>query len=198
MTGLMSKDDFTKLASPYLPESNLDEFTDNTFKLFDEVTAIMSTYVDDFFNENNSEWTFLARTVTAYLTLGSLPWQCLPSRPRTAGSASFGLLTAFLTKWDSWKLATCDNVYSFSSTGELCQYWCAEGGRGDRDLGFKKVSLNTIWKVSLKRCWPVFSRWSWSPLPTVEDRLGEHSLSAALLIVTCVACVLLPYVVIWW
>ena len=58
MTGLMSKDDFTKLASPYLPESSLDEFTDNTFKLFDEVTAIMSTYVDDFFDENNSEWIF--------------------------------------------------------------------------------------------------------------------------------------------
>ena len=32
----MSKDDFTKLASPYLPESKLDEFTENTFKLFDE------------------------------------------------------------------------------------------------------------------------------------------------------------------
>ena len=49
--------------------------------------------------------------------------------------------------------------------------------------------------MSLKRCWPVFSRWSWSPLPAVEDRLGEHSLSmsAAILIVTCVACVLLPY-----
>ena len=58
ITGLMSKDDFTKLASPYLPESSLDEFTDNTFKLFDEVTAIMSTSVDDFFDENNSEWTF--------------------------------------------------------------------------------------------------------------------------------------------
>ena len=55
MPGLMSKDDFTKLASPYLPESSLDEFTDNTFKLFDEVTEIMSTYVDDFFDENNSE-----------------------------------------------------------------------------------------------------------------------------------------------
>ena len=35
-SGLMSKDDFTKLASPYLPESKLDEFTENTFKLFDE------------------------------------------------------------------------------------------------------------------------------------------------------------------
>ena len=58
MTGLMSKDDFTKLASPYLPESNLDEFTDNTFNLFDEVTAIFITHVDDFFNKNNSEWTF--------------------------------------------------------------------------------------------------------------------------------------------
>ena len=135
----------------------------------------------------------LARTVTACLTLGSLPWQCLPSRPRTAGSASFGLSTAFLTKWGSWKSATFDNVYSFSSTGELCQYWCAEGGRGDRDLGFKKVSLNTSWKVSLKRCCPVFSRWSWSPLPAVEDRLGEQSLSDAILIATCVACVLLPY-----
>ena len=32
----MSKDDFSKLASPYLPESKLDEFTENTFKLFDE------------------------------------------------------------------------------------------------------------------------------------------------------------------
>ena len=58
MPGLMSKDDFTKLASPYLPESNLDEFTDNTFKLFDEVTAINSTNVDVFFDENDSEWTF--------------------------------------------------------------------------------------------------------------------------------------------
>ena len=51
----MSKDDFAKLASPYLPESNLDEFTDNTFKLFDEVTAIIITHVDDFFDENKSE-----------------------------------------------------------------------------------------------------------------------------------------------
>ena len=68
-------------------------------------------------------------------------------------------------------------------------------GRGKRwpRSWFSKVSLNTSWKVSLKRCWPVFSRWSWSPLPAVEDRLGEHSLSAAILIVTCVACVLLPY-----
>ena len=32
----MSKDDFSKLASPYLPESKLEEFTENTFKLFDE------------------------------------------------------------------------------------------------------------------------------------------------------------------
>ena len=32
----MSKDDFTKLALPYLPESKMDEFTENTFKLFDE------------------------------------------------------------------------------------------------------------------------------------------------------------------
>ena len=44
----MSKDDFTKLASPYLPESNLDEFTDNTFKLFDEVTAIIITIVNKY------------------------------------------------------------------------------------------------------------------------------------------------------
>ena len=35
-SGLMSKDDFSKLASPYLPESKLEEFTENTFKLFDE------------------------------------------------------------------------------------------------------------------------------------------------------------------
>ena len=48
ITGLMSKDDFTKLASPYLPESNLDEFTDNTFKLFDEVTAIIITIVNKY------------------------------------------------------------------------------------------------------------------------------------------------------
>ena len=44
----MSKDDFTKLASPYLPESNLDEFTDNTFKLFDEVNAIIITIVNKY------------------------------------------------------------------------------------------------------------------------------------------------------
>ena len=44
----MSKDDFTKLASPYLPESNLDEFTDNTFKLFDEVTAIIIKIVNKY------------------------------------------------------------------------------------------------------------------------------------------------------
>lgn len=34
--GLLSKDDFVKLATPYLESNQIEQFADNTFNLFDE------------------------------------------------------------------------------------------------------------------------------------------------------------------